>query len=347
MARPLRIERPGGWFHCTARGNEQRPIYRDDRDRQHFCELLAEMVERFRIRLHVYVLMTNHYHLLLETPEPNLSRAMQWLNVSYSVWFNRRHQRSGHLFQGRFDAVVVDQDEWALSLSRYVHLNPVRLAALGMGKKDRQRQHAGVSEKPDAALVRKRIAILRAHRWSSYPAYIGAAKVPEWLECDTILAMGGARRAARRKAYQTYVEDAIREGLAVNPWAALKEQVILGGESFLNRLREYVRGNSREQTSLRRLESRPTFSQAIQAVEQVKGEPWNVFRDRHGDWGRDLVLYLGRKYCGMKLAELGKAAGGLDYVSVASAVRRLEQHLAHDKPLSRQLQSAMAQLKNK
>src|SRR5262245_7521982 len=102
MARPLRIERPGGRYHVTARGNERRAIYRDDRDRLRFLELLGEARERYGVRVHAYVLMDNHFHLLVETPEANLSRAMQWLNVSYSVWFNRRRDRSGHLFQGRF-----------------------------------------------------------------------------------------------------------------------------------------------------------------------------------------------------------------------------------------------------
>ena len=131
MAGPLRIERPGGWYHLTARGNERRPLFRDDRDRQHFCQLLAEMVDRFHVRLHGYVLMDNHYHLILELREANLSRAAQWLNLSYSVWFNRRHGRSGHLFQGRFKSVIVSREEWGLALSRCVHLNPVRVGALG------------------------------------------------------------------------------------------------------------------------------------------------------------------------------------------------------------------------
>jgi REP element-mobilizing transposase RayT len=122
MARPLRIERAGGWYHVTGRGNERRAIYRENRDREHFCELLGEMVERFGVRVHAYVLMDNHYHLILELREPNLSRAIQWLNVSYSVRFNRRHGRSGHLFQGRFKSVAVDPEGWGLEVSRYVHL---------------------------------------------------------------------------------------------------------------------------------------------------------------------------------------------------------------------------------
>ena len=118
MARPLRIERAGAWYHLTARGNERQPIFKDGRDYQHFCELLAQAVERFRWRLHAYVLMKNHFHLIVETTEANLSRSMQWLGVSYTVWFNRRHTRSGHLFQGRFKSIIVDPATWAVELSR-------------------------------------------------------------------------------------------------------------------------------------------------------------------------------------------------------------------------------------
>ena len=118
MARALRIERPGGRYHLSARGNERKPIYRDDSDRAHFLELLGEATKRFAIRVHAYVLMDNHFHLLVETPEANVSRAMQWLNVSYSIWFNRRHERSGHLFQGRFKSVALDPEGWGLALSR-------------------------------------------------------------------------------------------------------------------------------------------------------------------------------------------------------------------------------------
>jgi len=113
-------------------------------------------------------LMNNHYHLLVETSQANLSRAMQWVNVSYSVWVNRRHRRMGHLFQGRFKAIILDRDESALELSRYVHLNPVRLARLGLDKAGQQRSRAGLRGKPDAVAVARRIAELRRYRWSSY-----------------------------------------------------------------------------------------------------------------------------------------------------------------------------------
>lgn len=347
MARPLRIERAGGWFHVTARGNERRDIYRDHRDRQHFCELLAEMVARFRVRLHAFVLMDNHYHLILELSETNLSRAAQWLNVSYSVWFNRRHERSGHLFQGRFKSVVVDPGQWGLELSRYVHLNPVRVGRLGLGKVEQQRIRAGASTAPEAKTVRERLSRLRRYRWGSYRAYTGLGKQPDWLECETVLSLGGGRKREQRQAYREYVEAAVREGLERSPWEDLKEQAVLGGGAFLEKLRRHIRGDWREQGAARRLvAARPTLAQMIANVEKIKGESWAGFRDRHGDAGRELVLYLGRRVCGMKLRELGEKAGLKDYSAVALAIKRFEQRLQRNLSDEREQLKKVCQLSN-
>ena len=332
MSRPLRIEKVGGWYHVTARGNERKRIFRDDLDRRHFLDLLAEMVTRFRVRLHGFVLMENHYHLLLELREPNLSRAGQWLNGSYSIWFNRRHARSGHFFQGRFKSVVVSRDEWALALSRYLHLNPVRIRTLGLGKRDRQAQRVGLSPAPDAAQVRERIARLRQYRWSSYRAYIGLARPPQWLDSEAVLGLGGGAKVEQRRHYREYVESAVLEGLEKTPWEALKEQVVLGSVEFLEALRKHVRGDEQEQRGARRLvEKRLGLETVIAAVEQVKGEKWDEFRDRHGDRGRDMVLYLGRRVCGMRLAELAEAVGLRNYAVVATNARRYEQCLQRDR----------------
>lgn len=146
MARPLRIEHPGGRYHVTARGNERRAIYRGDSDRFHFLELLAELNERFGSRVHAYVLLDNHFHLLLETPEPNLSRTMQWLGVSYSIWFNQRHGRAGHLFQGRFKAVVVEDDAGWQELARYEYGNSLaRIATRFFCSIQRRRSGLGLA----------------------------------------------------------------------------------------------------------------------------------------------------------------------------------------------------------
>jgi REP element-mobilizing transposase RayT len=130
MARALRIQSAGGRYHVTARGNQRAEIFWDDTDRFRLLELLSELGQRFGTRVHAYVLMDNHYHLLLETLEANLSRAIQWCNVSYSVWFNLRHRRSGHLLEGRFGAELVEDDAGWQEVARYVHPNPVELPAL-------------------------------------------------------------------------------------------------------------------------------------------------------------------------------------------------------------------------
>ena len=138
MARPLRLEGPGYWFHVTGRGNARGKLFVGEEDRRRFVNLLSELEARYGLEVHAYVLMINHYHLLLRmSKESGLSAGMQWLNVSYTVWFNRRHQRSGHLFEGRFKAILVEFDARGVELSRYVHLNPVRIRRYGLDKKAR------------------------------------------------------------------------------------------------------------------------------------------------------------------------------------------------------------------
>jgi len=341
MARPLRIDLAGGWYHVTSRGNERRSIFRDDRDRLHLRELLGDMHERFGVRLHAYVWMANHYHLLVETPRANLSAAMQWLNGSYSVWFNRRHRRVGHLFQGRFQAIVVDRDQWGLSLSRYIHLNPVRMRRYGLGKQAQRVQRAGLGEKADAKQVEERIGALRGYRWSSYRAYTGLEASPPWLETETVLGLGGAgSRGQRGRGYQRYVEEAVRAGLEESPWEELEAGVVLGAAEFVARIRRGLRGDAKEQPGLRRLQGVPSWGQVVAMVEQMKGEKWASFRDRHRDWGRDLALYLGRKRCGLKLGELGAAVGGVDDASVGMAVKRFGERAAKEKELRQWLEKA-------
>jgi len=287
------------------------------------------------------VLMDNHYHLLLELAEANLSRAVQWLNVSYSVWFNRRHHRSGHLFQGRFKSVVVSPDEWALGLSRYIHLNPVRVGRLGLNKAQQQRIRVGAGGTPDGRLVRQRIDQLREHRWSSYRAYIGLAARPAWLQCDEVLASGGGKGSDRRRHYREYVESAVREGLEKSPWEELRDQVVLGGPEFVKKLRSRKAETPREDKLVQRLAgARPGFTSVVAAVERVKGERWVNFRERHGDTGRDLAIYLGRKHGGLRLVELAQATGLLSDASVAMCLRRYEARLQSDEAEQKRLQEA-------
>ena len=210
----------GGWYHVTARGIERRTIFRDDRDREHFLELIGSAVEQFGIVVHGFVLMDNHYHLVVETPVANLSAAMQWVNVSYSVWFNQRRGRSGHVLGGRFKAVVAEPGAYAVELSRYVHLNPVRVKRLGLDKGAQARARAGLGgEAPAVDVVRERVGRLREYRWSSYRGYVGLEREPEWLVTGRVLEMLGAgTERERREQYREFVESAAREGLAASPW---------------------------------------------------------------------------------------------------------------------------------
>lgn len=205
MARPLRIEFAGAYYHVTSRGDRREAIYEDDTDRQSFLSTLAEVVERFNWVCHGYCLMTNHYHLVVETPDANLSKGMRQLNGVYTQASNRRHRRIGHLFQGRFKGILVDQNSYLLELSRYVVLNPVRAGMV---------EHA--EEWP----------------WSSYRAMIGAEPPPEWLATDGLLLQFGSTREEARRRYREFVAA----GVCAEPvWSGLRQQIYLGDEGFVAR----------------------------------------------------------------------------------------------------------------
>jgi putative transposase len=157
MARPTRLDIGGGWYHVVNRGIEKRVIFRGVSGYEHFIELLAKLPPRFGLKVHGYVLMPNHYHLQVETPKANLSGAMQWLNVSYSIWYNRKYQRVGPLFQGRFKAVLHDWSTYGLVINKYIHLNPVRVRRLGghEGREDPEQQ-------PDPKLKAARVEARRS-----------------------------------------------------------------------------------------------------------------------------------------------------------------------------------------
>ena len=329
MARPLRRAIAGGWYHVTARGDHRQRIFGDARDEAHFGELLAEMRERYRVGVLAYVLMGNHYHLLVSTPDANLSRALHWLNVSYGVWWNRRRGECGHVFQGRFKAIVVEAQGWGLALSEYVHLNPIRTKGMGLGKGARAAERQGTGRPPGPAEVERRLTKLREYRASSYRAYAGYEKKPVWLDCEELL-----ERAGGAAAYRKAVEERVRQGEAESPWQRVKWGVVLGSEAFAERVRESLRAG-RETGGKRALRARRTFEEVVAAVERLTGETWQTFRDRHGDRRRDLVLWVARRTTGLTATELGRLTGGLDYAAVTMAVRRFAVALTRDKALGR------------
>lgn len=193
MARPLRIEYAGAVYHVTIRGNQRRDIFRSTQDRERFLFKLEESAQRYDVQIYLFCLMTNHVHLVVETPRGNLGKFMHRLQTAYTVYFNRRHQESGHLMQGRYGAALVEEDEYILKLSRYVHLNPVYIAA----HKRKTKQ--------------ERIDILRRYVWSSYRSYIGKVKPLGFVNYSPILAMMGRIKRKRPSVYRRFVESGIQD----------------------------------------------------------------------------------------------------------------------------------------
>lgn len=210
MARPLRVEYPGAFYHITSRGNAGDRIFRSDRDRRIFLEVLGETVEQFRWICHAYCLMENHYHLVIETPQANLSRGMRHLNGVYTQKYNWHHSRMGHVFQGRFKAIVVDRDSYLLELSRYVALNPVRANIV---------KHPG------------------EWKWSSYLATAGKDRLPVFLTTDFILALFAKRRSRAQELYASFVMEGVTRE---SPWKELKGQIFLGDNDFIRRCKSLL-----------------------------------------------------------------------------------------------------------
>jgi REP element-mobilizing transposase RayT len=211
MARPLRLEFPGALYHVTARGNAQQPIFLDDTDRHHFLRLLGGEIQQQRWRCYVYCLMGNHYHLVVEAPEPNLSRGLRRLHGTYTQWFNRRHRQVGHLLQGRFKSVLVEKESYLLELARYVVLNPVR---------------AGLVTDPSDWV------------WSSYRATVGRQDAPDWLDVPAVLTLFDPVAATAQAAYRRFVADGVGQPTS---WAQVTGQIFLGSPEFLDRIEPLLR----------------------------------------------------------------------------------------------------------
>jgi putative transposase len=221
MARPLRVQFEGALYHVTSRGNARQDIFLDDEDRLAFLEILAGAVARYGWICHGYCLMSNHFHLLIETPSANLARGMQFLNGVYTQKFNRHHKRFGHVLQGRYKAILVEKESHLLELARYIVLNPVR-----------------------AGLVRS----AKDWPWSSYRATSGQVEPPEFLTTDWILSQFDAQRERAVRAYRKFV----RQGRGVEVWESLRAGCLLGTESFVEAIRPAFLEQPLDQNVLRR-----------------------------------------------------------------------------------------------
>ncbi len=328
MARPVRIDIEGGIYHVISRGTERCNLFKEEADYIHFLNRLAEAQRRFRLCVYGYVLMNNHFHLIVRTPDANLSRTIQWLKVSYSMWFNAKYHRVGPLFQGRFKGVLIDSDEsWLLDLSFYVHLNPVRIKRLGLNKKGKQLEARGWTV-PSKEVVQKRLATLRTYPWSSYPFYAGyKRRIPEWLDMTGI-----HQRIASATAYRKMAEKKIAHGFDEGFLSGLKDRVALGGETFVEHIRGMCDLDS-EYEAQRMLRHRCSWDAIVSAVEEFKESTWAEFAFVRGNWGRAAIYYLARLHGGLTLSEIGEAAGGVNYPAVSKLLKRFEMRLQTDASL--------------
>lgn len=325
----------------TARGIERRTIFADTREHEHFLELLEEMSARYGIEVHAYALMGNHYHLLIRTPRANASAAIQWLNVCYSAWFNKRRKRTGHVFQGRFWSVLIDGDgAWLLRASIYTHLNPVRTSRLGLGKAANRVEALGLAS-PSPESLRLRLKTLRDFRWSSFRAFAGYASAPDWLRTEELLKRAGGCRAYRRQVQLHATRGTDPEG-----FENLRGRLALGTREFQDRIKNLVGRVTREQPARKHLASCVSVAAIVKLVESTRGESWSDFAERHGDWGRDLALYLARKRSGLTLQQIGAKLGMSDYKTVSKAVQRFEATMNADRERQRLVQSCLDELSN-
>ncbi len=270
MTRPLRIEFPGALYHLTARGNGRAAIFLDDADRETFLSVLGDVVERYNWICHAYCLMDNHYHLLMETPDGNLSEGMRQLNGIYTQKFNRRHERAGHVFQGRFKSIVVEKESYLLELCRYIVLNPVR---------------AGLVKHP------------KDYPWSSFKFTAGSRKGPEFLFTDWILGQFGRNRKGAQRSYREFVLEG-RAG--ESPWKRLIGQCLLGEEKFLEKLSPYLKEKAdlTEISRVQRFAVRPPLNKLLPRFRS------RLKRDRaitkahvhHGYSQQEIAAHVGLHY---------------------------------------------------
>jgi putative transposase len=280
MARPLRIEYPGALYHLTARGNRQQDIYLDNQDRDLFLKLLGREIHQQGWKCYAYCLMTNHYHLLIETPDGNLVNGMRRLNGAYTQAFNRRHGVVGHVFQGRYKSIIVDRENYLLELCRYIVLNPIR---------------AGI------------VVQIEEWPWSSFPATAGLVKSPEWLEIKWVLGQFGSGERSARVVYQKFVEEGINAGTL---WEKLRGQIWLGKEEFLKKSEKQI-----EQYSLSEVPKgqchpmRPQKEEVLNKISQIYGVAQREILKRQHQEAYQSAVYLFRQVVNLRLKEVAKLFG--------------------------------------
>jgi putative transposase len=309
MSRPLRIEYPGAVYHLICRGNNRQEIFQDDLDRKRYLEKLIHYCELKEVSLLCYCLLSNHIHLLVQTPRGNLSKMMQPFQTSYTLYLNRRHRRSGHVFEQRYRALLVDKDNYLLQVSRYIHRNPVE---------------AKLVERP------------QDYRWSSYGAYVSGKRVRGLTTWIVLEQLGGKQREQIR-SYREYVESAPEGGTSEEPPPTVK-QVVIGDPEFAEQLFSERRvGVAMERTY--------TLSEVEEAVCQMmrigRQELMRPQRTPAVKRARELFMYLGRRHTGASLREIADRLGVRDISTVSHGEKRVTNCLRGNSAEAKELKQVL------
>jgi putative transposase len=335
MARLVRVEYKGAIYHVMIRGNNRRILFYDDKDRRRFLIRLEEMTEEFGVRIYAFCLMTNHVHLVAETPQANLGRFMHKLQTAYTVYFNLRHGESGHVLQGRYKAKPVEGDKYLLGLARYVHLNPVYVSSVAKHE------------------LAERIRELRGYRWSSYLRYLGRR---EWAFVDEgpLLAMMGGRSESRRRLeFRRYVESAIEEPdeeiIAAMKWTPLG----IGGEEFRDgilKIYEQLRRERKkpEDVSLRRAGIWLTAEEVVGICCRHMGVERSVIRERRRkNWVRGVTARELGRYAGKTQREIAEMFGVSTGKAVGIQQEKVRRGIQKDRDLAKLVRAIESEIEKK
>ncbi|MFP4445016.1 MAG: transposase [Desulfosudaceae bacterium] len=320
MSRPLRIEYPDAWYHVMNRGRRAEEIFADSRDFQGFIALLQEACGLWDIRIAAYCLMPNHYHLLIQTPQANLSRTMRHINGVYTQRYNRRHGCDGQLFRGRYKSILVEADSYLLQLMRYIHNNPVK---------------AGLADRPGG------------YAWSSHQAYLSAAAKWKWVYTDFLLSMLTPDKAARRKAYRQFMaepDDEVDGLLERKKWPSF-----LGDAGFVDwvKRRFYADGWGEDEIPQAR-ELAPDVDWIVHTVAGFyKVDEEQIYASRRGfsNEPRNVAIYLTRKLRRDTLTQIGSDFAINRCSSVSSIIGRLEKRVQADAGFKKRVDRVMEQIR--
>jgi len=309
MARGLRIQFPGAFYHIITRGNEKRPIFIDDSDRKKYLEIIGNYKRDFGFYLYCYTLMTNHNHLLIETPMGNISRIMLCVNTNYAVYFNRRHNRVGHLFQGRYKSIVVDKEAYLLRLLRYIHLNPVR-----------------------AKMVRSP----KEYKWSSHRVYISGKDTSGLIDTEPVLGRFGNTKEMQITAYRDFVESEIG---SEHPGFEVKEGQFLGDDDFINNVKKNRIRDITENKEI--LQRSMTFDEILSGVARFYKTEESEIRYSRGHKSvllRYITIWFARKWTNMTLKDIGECFGGMPHSGVFFGIKRVEREMCTNKEFAKNIQ---------